>query len=249
MDDESPDTLLKVKLPDDVRVVLDIKKFIEDNLDIPQYGQTIRFNSVVLQDETENVSHLRIRSGDTLDLTYYSVANCEQLRAIIDWLKSVVASLKEVGVPTRETFSSSKHGFLEQNDHLVKELSANFSKWGSPVNNANKQFFIDNGGLDHLIELYSLLLIQPWLEMPLQLKKLENDVLYTFCVFSETLQTRQELARRGLLPMCLQSLLRVEINRDNNQFVDPSPCPPEEAKLHTSYLQEVITSAVAFLSG
>ena len=99
MDDESPDTLLKVKLPDDVRVVLDIKKFIEDNLDIPLYGQTIRFNSVVLQDETENVSHLRIRSGDTLDLTYYSVANCEQLRAIIDWLKSVVASLKEVGVP------------------------------------------------------------------------------------------------------------------------------------------------------
>ena len=249
MDDDGTDTLLKIELPDEVRIVLDVKKFIEDHLEIPVGVQTIRYNSVILQDATETISHLRIRSGDTLYLTYYSVANCEQLRQVIHWLKSVVASLKEVGVPTRESFTSSKHGFLEQDDHLIDELGANFSRWGSPVTTADKQFFIDNGGLDHLIELYSLLLSQPWLEMPLQLKKLESGVVCTFSGFSESLQGRIELVHRGLLPMCLQSLLRVQIDRDNDLFVDPSPCPPEEASSHTNYLQGVISSAVAFLSG
>lgn len=234
-------------VPLDALLVNDIKKHIQDKFDIPVCAQTVTHSSVVLRDDTP-ISAARLRSGDELQVSYYATANCKELQVIIEWIESVVASLKVAGIPTSKTLSPLKHTVLfDQGTHLTTLSFEYFSNWGSPENRMNKLYFVQNGGLDHLSELYSMLIDEEWLEMPRQLKKLESEILSALWNLSETFQNCHEVLRRGVLAMCLKSLLRTTVMK-NMAIQDWSNCSFEERDYHAYFLKKTLHRSVGLLA-
>ena len=242
---EKSSSLRELELPYDTRVVLDVKRYIENEFSIPVCVQTLRLASAVLRDDTP-LSSLRLRSGDTLHVSYYAAAECEQLRYVIHWLERLVSSLREEGVPSRRNFSERRRSAVT-GDNLLVHLGRLFLPWGSPEKRANKLFFVQNGGLELMLQLFSLLLTQPWTEMPLQLKRIEYKLLSTLWNLCETYKIRHEVLRRGGLSMCLQSLLQVEV-RSGEPIVDKSLCASAEKHLHSMNLQSTLICALGLLS-
>ena len=93
--------------------VLDIKQHIEEEFNIPVYSQVIRYDSVVLKD-SEDLRSLRIRTGDTLHVTFEAKAECADVREIKRWLDDVACEFDD-HLPSLGVSSSPAQRRLVQN--------------------------------------------------------------------------------------------------------------------------------------
>lgn len=247
---DNPDNkteLREVKLSNGERTVLDIKLLVEKRFSIPVCVQTVRHSSTVLLRDTARLSSLRLRSGDTLHVVYYAPAHVELQLTVIAWLKELVVTLKLEGLPSRE-----KPGTAQLDDTVSKRMleyfgTIAFIPWGSPVKQTNKIFFVKNGGLDLMIQLYKILLSQPWSERTLDFKMLEYKLVSTIWNLCESFQVRRYILSQGGLDMCLQSLLCVVVD---DEFLIDDKCPTSGylTRHHSNIAQDNITCALGLLS-
>ena len=235
---EKTTIIREVKLPP-VTSVLQIKQYLEDKHNVPVCMQTLRHRSVVLNEDT-SIRSLRLRAGDELHVSYYAAAECEEVRSVIKRLESLDKFCE---------FEENDTIPQYMDDRVLEFLSFDlFFPWVSPVKRANKQFFIANGGLSVLMELYRITLRHTWVKLPLELKVFELDLLSALWNLSETIPFRHAILKEDGLAMCMKSLVRVEVD-GSNQLVVPNLGDDEEDHMITCRLiSNTIQRAIGVLT-
>lgn len=198
-----------------------IKDEIQRECSVPVFTQTLWYESAVLKD-TDVPSSLHMRSGDSLQVTFESTAECDKLEQVLGWLASITQSF-EAHVPSKaDTEPSSAAVALTQgiSEGMLRKLSRDvFRPYESDVKQMNKRFLIHNGGLEILSRLFALILNQKWDLSPMILKHLERDCLQALYHIASTFENRELLIRHGCLEVCMRSLLRVR----RDQLVELHP--------------------------
>ena len=132
---------------------LELKQAIESRFSIPVCVQSVSYQLAPLSD-SDSLLERRIRSGDTLSVTYLCEADCPLIREIIEWVKNVTAAIQIEHLTEggeANTDDIIKTGFFEA------EYPISFHKsfrWLDPKCYANKLYFEAMGGLQAVIELY-----------------------------------------------------------------------------------------------
>jgi hypothetical protein len=132
---------------------LELKQAIESRFSIPVCVQSVSYQLAPLSDE-DSLLERRIRSGDTLSVSYLCEADCQLIREVIEWLKNVTAAIQiehlteEGGANTDDIFRT---GCFEAEYPILLHKSF---RWLDPKCYANKLYFEAMGGLQAVIELY-----------------------------------------------------------------------------------------------
>ena len=223
---------------------------IKRAIDVPSCTQNLKYESVVLKD-SDSISSLQLRSDDTLHLTYKAKADCGEIAQAVNWMESAHALLcaqdpsstgsLRVSDDTRDfIIAGYQQGIME--DLAYKY----FSPWVSPVTQVNKLYFLQLGGLDVLLGLYTLVLSIPWSSTPVEVKYLQCVCMNVLSNLASSLDLRKLIIHRNVVQMCLQSLLQVKLVK-GTAIADDSGS--EGAKeLIDALLQDNIASAVAILA-
>ena len=169
------------------QTVLDVKKTIETEFNIPVCVQCIKFESTVLG-SSDKITSLRIRSGDSLSVTYNARAQCSEINDAVDWMTTLCGLLRNEVKPVTsdEAYSLIVHGY--QTSTMEDLAYNNFSPWTSPVTQVNKLYFLQIGGLDVLLELYSHVLRHPWSMIPVELKYVEYSCMTVISNLASSLE-------------------------------------------------------------
>ncbi len=191
--------------------VVQLKQEIQRALGIPGFAQTVLYESAVLKD-TDEPNSLHIRSGDTLHVTFESVAECVEVGEALRWL-TLLARAFETHVPTVNDHESCdatvaiaqgiSQGMLRR---LATEI---FQPYESDVKQMNKRFFIHSGGLDLLSQVFSRILDLEWNNCPMLLRHFERDCLRILYHLASTFEVRKLMVEHGCVEICTRSLLRV----------------------------------------
>ena len=132
---------------------LELKQAIESNFSIPICVQSVSYQLAPLSDG-DSLLERRIRSGDTLSVSYLCEADCQLIREVIEWLKNVTAAIQiehltaEGGANTDDII---KTGCFEAEYPTLLHKSF---RWLDPKCYVNKLYFEAMGGLQAVIELY-----------------------------------------------------------------------------------------------
>ena len=215
--------------------VLDIKQHIEEEFNIPVYSQVIRYDSMVLKD-SEDLRSLRIRTGDTLHVTFEAKAECADVREAKRWLDDVAREFEghlpsvigPEGLGEIALNTATQQGLVQK---LESEL---FSPLTSETKEMNMKYFVEIGGLKALCKVYSLILKQEWSLSPLTVKRLELVLLITLIHLACTFEIRQALIQYGCVELCMQSFMRVEAQKGNGYLGDDN----------SYYMAAVLESAI-----
>ena len=159
--------------------ILELKQAIESRFSIPVCVQSVSYQLAPLSD-SDSLLERRIRSGDTLSVSYLCEADCKLIREVIEWLKNVTATIQiehlteEGGTNTDDII---KIGFFESEYPILFHKSF---RWLDPKCYANKLYFKAMGGLQAVIELYRY---EEWYTMPCIQSRVvtHND----YCIWAE----------------------------------------------------------------
>ena len=189
------------------RRIEDIKEHIQLSFSIPKCLQKLTLNGHPLSDSQE-LTDLYIRSEDLLLVTYLATASVKPLTTFIhEYLRPLIvlieSSPKVVKQPNAE---------VEGSIHLCEvgfhHTAYSFLlPWGSPEAEANRQFVIQEGGINHTLRLYSLLQKLPWSGRHQMLQRLEISCLSLLWNFAETAYARQMVVDKGGFEMIIKSLM------------------------------------------
>ena len=224
--------------------VLDIKKEIETECSIPVSIQQLKYESTLLQD-TNKIDELHIRSGDSLYLTYTCRAQCDDIQEAVSWMDSLYSQLQDGSLPS---LSDEVRDLIFQGYHasIMEDLAfKKFSPWIAPSTHVNKVYFLQIGGLDLLLKLYSLTLQQSWSAIPPEVKYIEYACMTVISNLASSLELRRVILQRGVLAMCLQSLVRVKLKK-GEAVMDYASTSTQE--LDDSILQDAVRSVVAIIA-
>ena len=131
---------------------LELKQAIESRFSIPVCVQSVSYQLAPLSDG-DSLLERRIRSGDTLSVSYLCEADSQLIREIIEWLKNVTAAIRieqltaEGGANTDDII---KTGYEAEYPTLLHKSF----RWLDPKCYVNKLYFEAMGGLEAVIELY-----------------------------------------------------------------------------------------------
>ena len=198
---------------------LEIKKKIEEDFSIPSCVQTLHYQSMILKD-SDQLHHIHFRSGDTFTVDYPIEAECEMVQNVIKWLKELLEVLKSV-----EKNVTSPN---EENDLL---MSSTFEKIRTLVlqglsNGAtialsltlffplkdktliNRYYFQQEGGLDVLMKVYSILVSKAWREFGENHVFLEQVCTLAVRNYAHTLPLLRQVVQLGGMEICIVTLLR-----------------------------------------
>ena len=195
--------------------VLEVKEHIQSNFKVPRCCQALYFDSVLLH-EGETLYLYRIRDGDTLHVHYNSEADIEEVLDIINTMRKMIPFIESIQPElSEERVSHDLDVRISQNvkSTLVESLAFEyFFPCASEKADANRLFFIDNGGLDLMHDLHTALLQQPWRLTPLEMQYLEHAILRTLWNLTASFLVRTEVLKRPTLSTTAQSMLRVQIH-------------------------------------
>ncbi len=227
--------------------VHDLKLQIERNLKIPACVQSLFYETHPLREEAP-LESLRIRSGDTLHVDYYSEGDCEELIQVISWLSLLLDGLKLESPSVACGISSSLNQLVMMGieAEFIEDLAFEyFFPWLDAKKYANKLHFVHNGGVDIVMEVYTLLQRQSWSNSLIKLKYLEYGILRVLWNLSETFALRRLIISRGGLQLCMKSLLRKKLEK-GKEIVDGETQGPE-ARNQDWILVETIGAALGTL--
>ena len=191
---------------------LEIKKKIEEDFSIPSCVQTLHYQSMILKD-SDQLQHTHFRTGDTFTVDYPIEAECEVTRNVIQWLKEVFELLKSISYPDEENDDIQK---LLIKDYAVIEAFSYglFSPWEDKRKLMNKVYFHQEGGLDVLMKVYSILVSREWGDLGIAEKfhiYLENVCSYATLRYAQTYPLQHQLAHLGGLEIFMKTLLRRQL--------------------------------------
>jgi len=187
----------------------EIKSHIQEKESIPKCLQKLTFKNQLLSD-SQSLSNLYIRSEDSLTCSYLARADVKQLgkfihgslHPVLTRLQADASSLSQFH-PKQDMEALLHHCELQFHNVAYSRLLP----WASVTAEANRQFLIQEGGIDHTMQLYALLLQVPWADRHLLLQRLELSCLSLLWNFAETASARQLVVERGGFPMMVQSLM------------------------------------------
>ena len=205
---------------------LEIKKKIEEDFSIPSCVQTLHYQSMILKD-SDQLQHTHFRSGDTFTVDYPIEAECETIRIVIKWLKELLElfnSIEDNSFP----YEGSDHLIIPskiekliqegERDDIVNPLSVElFFPWEDTKKLMNKFYFHQEGGLEVLMKIYSILVSKQWGDLGI------NETFHIYlefvsssavCNYAETFPLRRQIVKLGGLEMCMTTLLRRKLRGD-----------------------------------
>ena len=220
---QSKQTLLIDQIHDTVAA---IKGRIEREISIPKSCQRLFLaggggeEQVALRD-SERVAELYIRSGDTIRVAYLDKADVEEIRSAVERSLRPVgrllesnASLENVRKLQKRRDSESLLGSCQSSLH---ELAyKRLLPWNDSRTESNRRYMLQEGVLDLVLEIYTVLLPLPWDWRGHSLQNLEICCLTFLWNFSETRYARQLVADRGGFDMMLRSLL----HQSDDEFLE-----------------------------
>ena len=201
---------------------LEIKKKVEEDFSIPSCVQTLHYQSMILKD-SDQLQHTHFRSGDTFTVDYPIEGECKKVQIAIKWLKELHEVLEEILF--NEKNERSMYSCMVKFDNLILEdgesfrdcglYYALFSPWTDKKKLMNKFYFYQEGGLNVLINVYSILLSREWGALPKIHREfhiyLEDLCATTICRYVATLPLCHHVFQLGGLDMCAKTVLRRQL--------------------------------------
>ena len=187
--------------------ILELKQAIESRFSIPVCVQSVSYQLAPLSDN-DSLLERRIRSGDTLFISYRCEADCQLIREIILWIRQVVTAIQsENGIEANEFLTDNIiWGGINSSYH--ETLPIHIFDWLSPKAFVNKLYFETEGGLTALVKLYRELTSRDWGSMRPLFKYLESFSIQSIGNFGEVFPLRRISLKAGVLDMVMKSLLR-----------------------------------------
>ena len=193
---------------------LEIKKNIEEDFSIPSCVQTLHYQSMILKD-SDQLQHTHFRSGDTFTVDYPIEGECKKVQIAIKWLKELHEVLEEI-------LFNEKYSCMVKFDNLILEdgesfrdcglYYALFSPWTDKKKLMNKFNFYQEGGLNVLINVYSILLSREWGAIMSLFEEfhayLESLFAMAISRYAATLPLCRHIFQLGGLEMCAKTVLR-----------------------------------------
>ncbi len=227
-----------------------IKEEVEENFNIPVCVQSLSYDSCPLNDDA-SLEATRIRSGDTLYITYPAKGNCKEIELLVTWFEQVGHFLlTEDPTISNKRFSFEFHNLLEyeRDQKLMHDMSYEYFYPWLNVNqpsSVNKLYFVSCGGLKVVMDVYAALLRHPWNDSLIELTYVQNGILYILWSIAETFELRRLIVSHNGLQLCIQSLL-VEKVVVGECIVDKTSIEDEDS--HSGVLVESIEGALGLLS-
>lgn len=225
--------------------VLDIKRALEAECGIPACTQKLKFESAVLRG-TETITTLHVRSGDRLSVSYKARAECTAIKEAIEWMCTLSKLLEEETLPYTNSQAFGLITTAYQTCMMENLAFKRFSPWVSPVVEVNKLYFLQEGGLEALLKLFALVLQIPWSLSPPEFKYVEHVCMTVVSNLASSLELRKLIVSQGIILMCLQSLLRVRLDR-GQPVVDDSGSRGAQY-INNTILQDTMRSDVAMIA-
>ncbi len=184
-----------------------IKEKVEQNFNIPVCVQSLSYDSCPLNDDA-SLEAMRIRSGDTLHITYPARGNCREIKAIVTWFEQVRDFLltedpKISNGRLSLRFSDLLTYGIDQN--LMEDMAFKYFLWQNQSSYVNKKYFLSCGGLKIVMDMYAALLRHSWNDSLIELKYM---ILHILSRLAETIELRRLIVSHNGLELCIQSLLR-----------------------------------------
>ena len=229
-----------------------LKELVEREFKIPVCVQTASFNSNIIQEDTK-LNYLRVQEGDTIVIEYpYEIDTQLYIELKSDIVK-VLSLLKTIipKIAASGKVASDIHNMLKSDCKSVGNVLINLADDDQFVNTTSgmpevgQLFFIHNGGLKVLVELYKLLHLLPWHQLPMDVQQFEHSCLYFMCALNLTIGTRYLLLREGALQCVLKSLLRIKL--EPMQYIsvsEPLADPLASKRMSNWILGEAIAGAI-----
>lgn len=210
---QSKTLLIKEGMPLRVR---DMKSCIELEFSIPACCQSLVFESVPMEDQL-TLRFYRVRDGDAIHVDYASEGNVAEVLSVVShmtrsyhFIQSIQADLNcHKASDDLDTLINQSVYWEKVND--LPEVY--FTPCSSDKAEANRNLFIQCGGLDMLQRLHTLLLRQPWSNMPLNMQYMEHSILRVYWNITAAFTVRlYVLQYPRALDNILRSFLRVELD-------------------------------------
>lgn len=195
--------------------VRDLKSCIEQEYNIPSCCQRLVFESVTMSDQ-DLMNFYHVRDGDVINVDYTSKGNVAEILNVVDhmtrsyhFIQSIQEDLNDHRVSDDLDATINQCVFWEKVNDLPEMY---FTPCSSDKAEANRNLFIQCGGLDMLQRLHSLLLQQPWCNTPLKMQYLEHSILRAYWNITAAFTVRiYVLQYPKALASILKSFLRVDL--------------------------------------
>lgn len=198
--------------------VRDLKSCIEQEHSIPSCSQALVLESVPMEDSL-SLDFYHVRDGDTIHVNYTSEGDVAEILDVVNHMLISYNHIKSVQDDLNtHLVSNDMDAILNQCMYWekVNELAeVYFTPCSSDRAEANRNLFVQCGGLDMLQRLHMLLLKQPWSNTPLKMQYLEHSILRTYWNITASFGVRMHVLRYPkALDSILQSFLRVELEEN-----------------------------------
>ena len=185
----------------------DLTRKIEETMEIPQSLVKLELNSAIL-DVRMSLDELRVRTGDTFIVHYYSIADCRVINECIAWMRELLLHLRK----WKENSCSHLDPNQIKDTNYLQMLGIDlFSPWLDPKSYANKLYFISKDGLALVSEAMSILLEVPLASIPTTLQRFEMEILLMLWNITEDTPTRKAVVQSDGIEICKRALLRIPI--------------------------------------
>ena len=237
------------KVPESVAA---LKLAIQEELHVPVYDQKLSFGSTVMAD-VESLDFYRLKDGDQITLEYTTTVDVEcalhlmsLLRNALEFVKNAQSQLASGRIISPE-FSKQISDMLH-----VEGIIQCYDQLGTADDKlalANFTFILNNGGLDLITSLHSLLLKQAWDQIcHLDLQHLERQVLLLVkALYSSVLPYHLRSKLINYLNNIFGSFLRVPISSEKIAIPHNPNLPASTRPQQLQVLIEVIWGAVLCL--
>eukprot|EP00731_Ephydatia_muelleri_P005477 Em0002g1653a len=249
---KSSRTFTARKVPESVAA---LKLAIQEELHVPVYDQKLSFGSTVMAD-VESLDFYRLKDGDQITLEYTTTVDVEcalhlmsLLRNALEFVKnaqSQLASGRIISPEFSKQISDTLHveGIIQCYDQLGYLGTAD-----DKLALANFTFILNNGGLDLITSLHSLLLKQTWDQIcHLDLQHLERQVLFLVkALYSSVLPYHLRSKLINYLNNIFGSFLRVPILSEKIAIPHNPNLPASTRPQQLQILVDVLFAAVLCL--
>ena len=203
---QTQETLTLHSLPESVA---DLKQRIQDELSIPKSGQSLFLGNGQPLLDSEQISGLYLRSGDTLRLKFISRVDVEQICSIINrTLRPTLELLRTHSSLSDAKLMQGSSALLEKCSRSLDTLSFEILfPWINVQTEANRRFLLQEGALDIVLNIYTILLPLDLHCRGVLLQNLEMNCLSFLWNFSETAYAKQLIVEKGGFDMALKSLM------------------------------------------
>lgn len=195
------------------QTVLDVKQLVQQQFSVPVCVQHFTFKSQSFVDTT-SLKSISLRSGDIVNISYSSDADCASIDKIIAWFYQAIVYLKEETpsvqrAVSRELFDLMRTRVLEE---LAKDCFGTFT---DARHTANRLYFMQANGICPLIQLLTLVQRVPWSKQLIFMKCVEIQSLQVIGSICETREFGETILKFNGLECCIKSLTHKVLKRDS----------------------------------